>query len=558
MMRWRGWLAMTVIALTGTAAPGPPNQVVFQALRGGEWAKAESAITVENVNSRDEYGNTPLMFAAVYAPIRVMEAMIAQGADINAATNTGHTALMRAMPDLAKIQMLVEHGANVKATTVTGRTPLMLAARIPSASDVVRYLLKMGADVDARDRGDSDAVMVAAAAGAATNLRLLLGAGAKGVRGRARDLILTDRAGDLNQAVVDRARRAAQGSTALMGAASANCEECVRTLLAAGADVKAKTASGMTALHSAAYEGNASMVARLLNAGAPVNVADERGLTPLMMAANSRSRNPRVVELLIERGADAEAKDADGRRVSDWARIGADPEIMRMVPTMAVIQKAAMTAEAAAPKDIRARVQTSISLMDSVAPNFFAKTGCISCHSVSIPMLALAEARERGYAVNVAAGPLMVKYTLAALAPHRDNLLSGYCSVPGMSTTTTYAEMSLQSEGRAANVLTDGIARCLIVDQRKDGSWRVGDTRPPLSTDGIAGTALSAWALRMYPVPALAAQDRRKRRSRERVHVFRAAGVRRRLCVPAARPVLDGSPGHRTRGCGAGPGCAAA
>jgi ankyrin repeat protein len=93
-----------------------------------------------------------------------------------------------------------------------------------------------------------------------------------------------------------------------MSAARVECEGCVRLLLEHGADAKAKTDAGLTALHYAAFKGNLAMVRLLLEAGAPVNVADDRGLTPLMMAANSKSEDPDVVRLLLDRGAGTQAK----------------------------------------------------------------------------------------------------------------------------------------------------------------------------------------------------------------------------------------------------------
>jgi hypothetical protein len=120
-------------------------------------------------------------------------------------------------------------------------------------------------------------------------------------------------------------------------------------------------------------------------------------------------------------------------------------------------------------------------------------------------MISLTEARRRGYPVKDAASQMMVKQTIAALAPHRENLLSGFCSIPGITTTATYGAISLHQEGYAADLLTDGITRCLLLEQKPDGSFPHGDTRPPLSPDtAIPTTALSARALQLYPVPALA------------------------------------------------------
>ena len=128
-----------------------------------------------DVNSRDADGNTLLMQTALYGTAADLDFLLAHGADVNAANQAGHTALMRAMPDLAKIRLLVEHGADVNVSA-GGTTPLLIAAGIRSAEDVVRYLIEKGADVKAIDIQGADAVMIAAFAGATGNLKILLDA----------------------------------------------------------------------------------------------------------------------------------------------------------------------------------------------------------------------------------------------------------------------------------------------------------------------------------------------------------------------------------------------
>jgi ankyrin repeat protein len=49
---------------------------------------------------------------------------------VNAANEAGHTAVMRAMLDVAQIKLLVENGANINAANLEGRPPLMLASAI--------------------------------------------------------------------------------------------------------------------------------------------------------------------------------------------------------------------------------------------------------------------------------------------------------------------------------------------------------------------------------------------------------------------------------------------
>ena len=51
-------------------------------------------------------------------------------------------------------------------------------------------------------------------------------------------------------------------------------------------------------------------------------------------------------------------------------------------------------------KNTRDAVAKSIALLEEVSPKFFPKSGCISCHNVSIPLMALNQARRFGYSIR--------------------------------------------------------------------------------------------------------------------------------------------------------------
>ena len=331
-----------------------PTRDLFEALRQGDAAKVQAAVSHGvDVNSRDDGGNTLLMQASVYSTPALMQFLLERGADPKASNDRGYTALMRAMPNLVKIKMLLERGADVNAASGEGMTPVIIAASIPTAAETLRYLIKKGANIQAvaQRPGGGDAVMLAATQGAFANLKILLDAGANGrtLRRAPEMLQLPDNATEYALERVARARRNADGTTALMAAAAAGCDACVRILLEGGADIKAKNGTGLTALHHAAFEGNPATVRQLLDAGAVVNIADERGFTPLMMAVSSRMRNSEIPRLLLARGADPAAKDSMGRTVSDWSRIGARPEIMKLFQAEAEI--ATVKAAATEPMD---------------------------------------------------------------------------------------------------------------------------------------------------------------------------------------------------------------
>jgi len=181
----------------------------------------------------------------------------------------------------------------------------------------VRELLSKGAAVNTSDRRGFTPLMWASAGGNVELVQELLGRGA----------------------AVD--RRANDGTTALMLAAANGFADAARALLVRGADVTVARA-GVTArrfaferehldvaalleraellgarLVQAASEGHDAAVRQLIATGAPVNVTNERGETALMIAA--RNGDLGMLQALLSRGADASARDNQGRTVFDWA-----------------------------------------------------------------------------------------------------------------------------------------------------------------------------------------------------------------------------------------------
>src|SRR5204862_4430562 len=92
-------------------------------------------------------------------------------------------------------------------------------------------------------------------------------------------------------------------------------------LLKAGADVKAKARIGnMTPLFLAAQVGNAEIIKLLLEGGADANAKSEIGTTPLMLAASSG--NTDAIQALLDHNVDVNAGDvANGQTAVMYAGV---------------------------------------------------------------------------------------------------------------------------------------------------------------------------------------------------------------------------------------------
>jgi ankyrin repeat protein len=125
---------MTPRALRGVFAMERRSSAVAEAARNGDFADALRLVrTGHDVNGRDEFGGTALMYAVGARDERVVRDLVRQGADVNIVDDDGRTALEYAelfnCPDTI-VQFLTGHGAT--------RAP-SVQVRGVTVKDVINY-----------------------------------------------------------------------------------------------------------------------------------------------------------------------------------------------------------------------------------------------------------------------------------------------------------------------------------------------------------------------------------------------------------------------------------
>ena len=228
--------------------------------------------------------------AQMEAEVRCARTLIAAGADVGAfdkeRSTPLHHAAMSPRPDLARV--LIEAGAKVNVQNSGSLTPLHNAALFGSP-ETVEYLLEQGAEPE----GKAVLVGVPPLVMAVT-------------RGESRSVaaLLNHRA-DVNALGSD-------GETALARAAVLGATDVARILIEHGARVNVRFAKvNHLPLHAAAAHGFLPLIQLLLENGADVEARDASGFTPLLDAAEQG--RTQAIRLLFNAGAKIDTTNTVGR-----------------------------------------------------------------------------------------------------------------------------------------------------------------------------------------------------------------------------------------------------
>ena len=325
-----------------------------------------------DIETKDDMGRSPLRLSSGFGNLTVVKMLVKAGAGVCVTDNEGDTCLILAaccghtetvsylvgLKDVAMnhsgddgftalhwagqenypevVQVLIDAGADIEVKDGVGRSPLLVSS-CSGSLDVVKVLVKAGADVCVADNEGDTCLTLAAWFGQIETVRYLVG--------------LPE---------VDMNQRGLRGRTALHMAVLKVHADVVEVLIDAGADIEVKAEKGRSPLHCASSSGSLAIVKMLVKAGAGVRATDNKGDTCLTLVSTEGhtetvrylvdlpevdlhhkndlgstalvcTRNPHALQVLIDAGADIEAKNNFGRSALQCASVHGDLVIVKML-----------------------------------------------------------------------------------------------------------------------------------------------------------------------------------------------------------------------------------
>lgn len=263
------------------------------------------------VNGKVIHNQTPMISYVVQqeAALDFVEVMIAKGADVTATDANMSTPLHQPICR-ATAELLVRSGADTTAKDNQGRKPLHIACQGQDWT-LVEYLISVGADIQ-ETATERKWTPLHFATCTDPDLHIYRSVIYQTVQ------VLLKHGANIHAAATD-------GTTAIHGAADFDPEDAnvVSVLLNEGAQVDCTTENGNTPLHCACSvivaEGLPT-VHVLLDHGADLEARNHDGQTPLHLAIKALSssrKNPSIVNLLLQKGANRLTEDVAGTKALD-------------------------------------------------------------------------------------------------------------------------------------------------------------------------------------------------------------------------------------------------
>lgn len=267
-----------------------------------------------DVNAKDKYSGTPLSRACLSRKSHpdLLDFLIEKGADMDVTLgNKGSNLLMYSCEfgRIEAVKFLLTKGFDLYTTNSNGDTTLIVASR-EGHIDMVRFLLENGLDINEKNNHGNNALMIANS-NDHTNIAYLL---LNSMTSEAREEFANQNKNNLvlfNSFKASLQENATELKNKLLEASKTGELSEVITLLKCGAYIDATDENKKTPLMWACQNEHPDIVAYLLENKADTELKDKKGTTAIMFAAQ-RNRSTIILEALINNDADINAIDNHG------------------------------------------------------------------------------------------------------------------------------------------------------------------------------------------------------------------------------------------------------
>ena len=162
------------------------------------------------------------------------------------------------------------------------------------------------------------------------------------------------------------------------------------------------------------------------------------------------------------------------------------------------------------PDPVRAAATRAIPLLIQGAEGHVEKRSCFACHNQAFPVMALAAAKSRGFAVTDERFTIQAEHIAEFLSQNREKFQKGQ-GTGGQVDTAGYAMLTLELAGHQPDETTKAVVEYLLKFPGDRDHWRTSSNRPPSEASEFTPTYLALRALRVW------ATDEQKERAARRV-----------------------------------------
>lgn len=286
------------------------------------------------VNERNKQGVTPLSLAVENHNKPHVLFYMRNKADIHAEDMDGNSPLTKALadPSIDMLKLLVTKD-NVLQADTQGNTPLHVAIKRDAQLDYIKYLVSVGADVNARNHNGDSVLYLTVLKNRKAAGELFISKGADIFATNTQNnsplrVAFTKGERTLDWFISSKTLNATDGTlnTPLHYAAEWRLNDSVKYLISKNAKISPKNANGETPVFSAVKANAPEIILTLVEKGAAIdsknpNARDNQGNTPLHTAVHWNAYE--AAATLISLGIDVDSQNLSGKSaLSDACRMG--------------------------------------------------------------------------------------------------------------------------------------------------------------------------------------------------------------------------------------------